>query len=225
MTGDGDCDSGHPDTDTGDPDTDTGDRDTRDTRDSGDRETAQWPVDLRGITESVVTTPGPDDRWNVAALGLHAGSPVTARTWGRTRTRRNFSARGEGYVQFTRDPVDFVEAALGVFETDDPMLESADAWVRVSVERVDSDDGDAIDWVEWALRPEETGVERRVVPATNRGYNAVVEATVAASRLDVDAYDRSALERRLEWLADVVETCGGRPERDALALVREYADW
>ena len=38
--------------------------------------------------------------------------PVTATTYGRTRTWRNFRERGGGYVQFTRDPVDFVEAAL-----------------------------------------------------------------------------------------------------------------
>ena len=54
---------------------------------------ADWPVDLRGVTESIVATLGPNDRWNMAALGLHApddsGEPVTATTWGNTRTRRN----------------------------------------------------------------------------------------------------------------------------------------
>lgn len=184
-----------------------------------------WPVEIRGVTESVVTTPGPDGRWHVAALGLHAGDPVTARTWGRTRTRCNFRERESGYVQFTRDPVDFVDAALGVREADAPLLETADAWVRVEVERVDAGEEGETGWIEWALRPVEAAVERRVVPTTNRGDNAVIEATVAASRLDVDAYDRADLEARLAWLAEVVETCGGEREREAFALVREYADW
>ncbi|MFQ3320770.1 MAG: hypothetical protein ACI80F_002857, partial [Natronomonas sp.] len=96
----------------------------------------EWPVELRGVTESVVTTLGPNDRWNVAALGLFAGGPVVARTWGRTRTWRNFRERGEGYVQFTRDPVDFVEAACSVREEDDPILDSADAWARVTAEAI-----------------------------------------------------------------------------------------
>ena len=26
-----------------------------------------WPVGLRGVTESIVTTYGPNDRWNAAA--------------------------------------------------------------------------------------------------------------------------------------------------------------
>jgi len=47
---------------------------------------ADWPVELRGVTESLVTTLGPNDRWNVAVPGLHApddaADPVKARTWG-----------------------------------------------------------------------------------------------------------------------------------------------
>ncbi|MFC6737614.1 DUF447 domain-containing protein, partial [Halolamina salina] len=36
-----------------------------------------WPVPLRGVTESVIATMGPNGLWNLAALGLHAGDPVT----------------------------------------------------------------------------------------------------------------------------------------------------
>jgi hypothetical protein len=184
----------------------------------------EWPVELRGVTESVVTTLGPNDRWNVAALGLFAGGPVVARTWGRTRTWRNFRERGEGYVQFTRDPVDFVEAACSVREEDDPILDSADAWARVTAEAVSEGKEDGTQWVEWELRPVEAAVERRVVPTTNRGYNAVIEATVAASRLDVPGYDTAELHDRLAHFADVVDRCGGDREVEAFERLREYAD-
>jgi hypothetical protein len=196
-----------------------------------------WPVELRGVTESVVTTRGPNGRWNVAALGLHADdgrdepgavdgdTPVRARTWGRTRTRRNFTERGGGYVQFTRDPVTFTEAALAVREEDEPVLDSADAWVRVGVERVgEGSEGDT-EWVDWHLHPEEAAVERETVPTTNRGHGAVVEATVAASRLDVDAYDTDELRDRLEYFAAVIERCGGPREREALTRMRELVEW
>ncbi len=79
-----------------------------------DERVADWPVALSGVTESVVTTLGPNGRWNAAALGLFAGDPVTARTWGNTRTKRNFHRRGEGYVQFVDDPVVFTDAALSL---------------------------------------------------------------------------------------------------------------
>jgi hypothetical protein len=184
----------------------------------------EWPVELRGVTESVVTTLGPNERWNVAALGLFSGDPVTARTWGRTRTRRNFEARGEGYVQFVADPVDFVDAALSIREETEPLLSSADAWAEIEVERLDSGTEGETEWVEWALRPVEAAVERRTVPTTNRGYYAVVEATVAASRLDVGGYDAETLRDRLEYFEAVVERCGGPRERAAFDRLAEYAD-
>ncbi len=202
---------------------------------SGDAATddpPEWPVELRGVTESVVTTRGPEGRWNVAALGLHAvedpsgdeSSPVTARTWGETRTRRNFRREGGGYVQFVRDPVLFVEAALSVTERSDPVLVAADAWVEVAVERVATGESGGTDWAEWVLRPVDVEVEREVVPTVNRGFNAVVEATVAASRLDVAAYDREELVDRLEFLGTVVESCGGLEERRAFERLRELSE-
>ena len=190
----------------------------------------EWPdaLDLRGVTESVVTTLGPNDRWNLAALGLHApderGGPVTARTWGRTRTWRNFTERGVGYVQFTRDPRTFVDAALSIRESDNPVLEEADAWVRVEVERIGEGESGGTTWADWTLSPVESRVLHQSVPTTNRGYYAVVEATVAASRLDVDAYDRAELIERLRYLESVVGTAGGPAEREAFERVREYVD-
>ena len=34
-----------------------------------------WPVGLRGVTEAIVRTEGPDERWSGGALGLHAPDP------------------------------------------------------------------------------------------------------------------------------------------------------
>ena len=189
---------------------------------------ADWPVELRGVTESLVTTLGPNDRWNVAVLGLHApddaADPVKARTWGRTRTLRNFRERGEGYVQFVTDPVDFVKAALTVREESEPVLASADAWARVDVTRTDEGTDGETQWVEWELRPVESAVENETVPTINRGFNAVVEATVAASRLDVPAYDTAVLLDRLVHLESVVETCGGEREQAAFAALSDHVD-
>jgi hypothetical protein len=196
-----------------------------------------WPVRLRGVTESVVTTLGPNDRYNVAALGIHApsgdrtptptaGEPprARARTWGRTRTWRNFEERGEGYVQFTRDPVLFVDAALGIREVDDPVLADADAWVRVAVERIDAGREGNTQWVDWRLDPVEREVCRQVVPAFDRGYAAVVEATVAASRLDVDAYDTDTLRERIAYFERVANRCGGPAEQAAFERFHELVD-
>ena len=202
---------------------------------------AGWPAAWDGTAESVTTTLGPNGRWNVAALGLTApGSgdgdeaagnattddpQVTARTWGRTRTWRNFTERGEGYVNFTRDPVDFVEAACSVREEDDPVLDSADAWARVTVSERDSGESGGTQWVDWVVSPVESAVDRTVVPTVGRGHAAVVEATVAASRLDVPAYDTAALRERIAFFESVVETAGGARERAAWERFEALVDW
>lgn len=197
--------------------------------------TAEWPVELRGVTESVVTTLGPNDRWNVAALGLRAPDEraaanehsVTARSWGKTRTRRNFAERGEGFVQFTRDPLLFVEAALSITERSEPVLDDAAAVVEVEADRYDAGEDGGTEWIDWTLTPVETTVWETNVPTTNRGYSAVIEATVAASRLDVPAYDTDELLDRLRYFESVVDAAGGAREREAFDCLAELvdADW
>lgn len=192
---------------------------------------AGWPVPLRGVTESVVATRGPDDRWNLAALGLHApdgdggADPARARTWGRTRTRRNFAARGGGVVEFVTDPRDFVDAAVTVREEADPVVDSADAWVRVSVERTGAGERGGTEWVDWHLSPTESAVVDGGVRTIRRGFGAVVEASVAASRLDVDAYPTDDLLERLAYFERVVERCGGAREREAFERLSAATEW
>ena len=214
---------------------------------------AAWPVELLGVTESVVATLGPNDRWNFAALGLHAPKmeaepdaaeessaaeepdaaeessavegPVTARTYGRTRTWRNFSERGGGVVQFTVDPREFVDAALTVYEADDRLLPNADAWVEVTASEVDREAMGETTVRTWALDPVESAVRTERVPTINRGFSAVVDAAVAASRLDVPSVETAALLDRLRYAADVVDRCGGPAEREAFARIDEATGW
>ncbi|MBP1987712.1 DUF447 domain-containing protein [Halolamina salifodinae] len=184
-----------------------------------------WPVPLRGVTESVIATKGPNDLWNVAALGLHARESVVARTYGNTRTRRNFERRGGGVVQFVADPRAFVDAALSIREEAEPVLPSADAWIEVDATLVSSREEDGTTIREWELDPGESEVIREGPTTINRGFGAVVEATVAASRLGVSGFDDADLRDRLDFLASVTERCGGAREREAMARVAEYVDW
>ena len=186
--------------------------------------TADWPVAIDAVVETVATTRGPDGAWALAALGLHPGDPVTARTWGRTRTRRNLEREGGGYVQFVRDPVVFVDAALAALDLDEPVHPAADAWVEVTAERLAEGTEGGTAWVDWALEPVEAVVVREAVPTLERGVAAVVEATVAASRLDVPAYDADALRERLAHHRDVVARCGGPREREAMARLDDLVD-
>ncbi len=211
-----------------------------------DPPTGEWPdaVPADGVTESLVATLGPNDRWNFAALGLQTGAaaaavdrdgvvdppegtvgPVTARTWGRTRTRGNFERQDGGVVQFVDDPLAFVAAALGIVERDDPVHPAAAAHVRVDAQRLAVGEAGDTEWADWHLRPRETVVRRRSVPTIRRGFAATVEATVHASRLDVPAYDDGELLDRLEFLAEVVDSAGGERERRAFERIDDLTDW
>ncbi|ADB60775.1 protein of unknown function DUF447 [Haloterrigena turkmenica DSM 5511] len=204
----------------------------------GDADIVEWPVSLSGVTETIVATRGPNELWNLAALGLFApdsdgesngdgsgDNPVTARTWGSTRTRGNFRRQGEGYVLFVDDPVLFADAALSIVEREGPVPDAANAWARVSVESLETGVDEGTEWERWALRPVETAIESTTVPTIDRGFGAVVEATVAASRLGVAGYDDAKLRQRLEYYASVVDRAGDPREREALERVREHSSW
>lgn len=182
----------------------------------------EWPVGLQGVTETVVATKGPSGLFNFAALGLHAGSQVTARTWGTTRTRRNFSREESGYILFISDPVFFVDAALGIVESEDPIPDDVDAWVLVNVVRQDTGMSKGTEWVDWELTPIESSVDRTRVPMINRGVNAVIEASVLASRLDVSAFDEAALQEQLDYFRGVVDSCGGHRAKEAMDRIDDY---
>lgn len=192
--------------------------------DTGESDDVEWPVEFAGVTESIVTTLGPNGRWNVAALGLFDGEPVTATTWGATRTRQNFDREGEGYVQFTTDPVVFVDAALSVVEREEPVVPAADAWVRVHVSSVDRGTDAGTSWERWALQPIERDVRRERVGTIDRGLGAVVEASVVASRLGVPGYDEEQLRARLDWAASVVDSAGGPRDRAAFERLLDHAE-
>jgi len=189
-----------------------------------------WPVDLRGVTESVVATLGPNDLWNMAALGLHApdepGEPVEATTWGNTRTKRNFHRQGGGVVQFTADPREFVESAVTIREESEPVFPHADAWVEIEAQSVDSGTDGGTEWERWEIRPTAAGTIEESRPLTiNRGFYAVVDATVAASRLDVPAFETDVLIGRLRYFEETVQKCGGPQEREAFATLSEESGW
>jgi len=196
-----------------------------------------WPVRLSGVTETIVATRGPNDRWNQGMLGISPpdddGTAIesgetaaaSARSFGRTRTRRNLDAGRTAYLQFTTDPIDVVDAALTTFETAAPMLAATDAWTRISGETLGrSNEGDT-EILTWAVHPIESAVRERTVATIDRGRAAAIEATVPASRLDVDQYDEAALLDRLEALEAVVETAGDERTRAAFDRIDDHVAW
>lgn len=161
---------------------------------------------------------------NVAPMGVvsEPGEPTArARLWAGSDTRANVRATGRVTVHFTRDPLLYARAALSD-DTDgfvaDGRLADADAWVRCTAERVGEErDGEV---ALWRLEPTDGAVENRVVATVDRGFNAVVEACVDATRLhvDPDLRDRVARNLGLAW------RCGGDRTREAAECISRLTD-
>lgn len=186
-----------------------------------------WPFASDGIVETVTTTPQPDGTWNVAALGLTDVSEGTAqaRTWGRTRTRKNFEREGRGYVHVHTDPVVFARAALERWTREEPVLPEAAAWAKVETSDTEQGTTNGTNWRDWTLRPLATDILRRQVPCPSRGFPAVIEMTVAASRLGHPAYHDDQLLDRLDAYSATAIRCGGPREREAVDRIESLTAW
>lgn len=186
-----------------------------------------WSLLYGRITETVAVTGG-DDGYNVAPMGVVRPQPEVddgeqtpyARLWRGSDTLENIRGTGRVVVNFTRDPVVYVESALG--DADDRVvdgrLEGADAWIRCSAGRTGVERDGEVE--RWQLKAEETTVETRRVCAVNRGFNAVVEAAVDATRLEL----RPELRERVERNVEVALKCGGPREEEAVEVLRGHVD-
>ncbi len=181
----------------------------------------KWPLKMEGIVETIVTTQEESGLWNVAVLGLHGGDIVTARTWGNTRTRKNFNKRNEGYIQFIRDSMLFAEAALGIIEHKDPIIKGACAWIKIKPISIETGHSEGTEWEDWEIKVEEYSILDKEIPRINRGYNSIVEATIIASRMGL-SIEKEKDAQKIEELLEIAEKCGDIQDREASLLIREF---
>jgi hypothetical protein len=172
------------------------------------------------ITETVATTHDEGGEENVAPMGvLKEDGSVYARLWEGSQTLENVRATERVVVNFTRDPVVYVETALGDGGENlvvDGRLSDADGWVRCDAERVERKDRKEV--TRWRLVERDRRVVERVVPTHSRGFASVIEATVHATRLGFKPELRELIEHHLE----VARKCGGEREREAADIVEEH---
>lgn len=180
--------------------------------------------DLLGarITETVATTHDGGGTPNAAPMGVIRDKDsvdVYARLWEGSTTLENVRATGEVVVNFTRDPVVYVESAMGDGSrfVVDGRLRDADGWVRCDAERVVSERDEV---TRWRLVERERRVEEQVLPTHSRGFASVVEATVHATRLDFKPELRDLYEHHV----NVAENCGGEQEREAAERLQGYVE-
>lgn len=175
---------------------------------------------LEGISEVIATTISSTGKPNAAPIGIISDGKMYARIYPNTHTYSNIKATKKLVANVVSDPLLFVLSALGdldekEFYTVDemPALRYADAWALFECEE-DKQDNTLI-----YLHPIKGKILRKRARTINRGANAIIEATVHATR-----YLATKDEKYLEWIAhyeEIVKKCGGEREKEAMRRLEE----
>ncbi len=174
-----------------------------------------------GISEVIFTTLSADGIPNAAPMGLHRkGGRLFARIYN-SKTLDNISGKPTAAANITDDPVLFVQSALsdieaGRFEYADgvPVLKNAHGWILFECK---IKKGKNVSVVE--LSPIKGKINQLKLQPVNRGFNAVIEALIHATRYVV--FKEQKYLERIEYYNAIVKKCGGARDKEAMRLLFE----
>ena len=174
-----------------------------------------------GISEVIVTTLSKDGVPNAAPIGLHCKDGKLFFRLFNSKTLDNILARPVAVANIVDDPVLFVRSALSDIEPDEfelieeiPVLKGALAWIRFDCK---CRKGEKISVVE--LTPVSGAVISHKVKPINRGFNAVIEASVDATRYVI--FKEQKYLERIGYYDKLVRKCGGAQEKEAMRVLYE----
>jgi len=174
-----------------------------------------------GISEVILSTLSEDFVPNAAPIGLHRKDWRLFAMIYNSTTLKNILVNPWAAANIVDDPVIFVKSALsdlGVenFENIDsfPVLKNSLGWVIFDCT---PKKGENISIVE--MTPVKGKIHHRVIKPVNRGFNAVIEASIHATRF-VGKKDQEYL-RQIAYCNTIVNKCGGNQEKEAMKMLYE----
>jgi len=180
---------------------------------------------MEGINEVIVTTKSIDDRPNAAPIGLiRRNGKLTVRVYNESHTCTNIKDTGLLAVNIVDDPVVFVRSALKDLDKEKfefietgtginlPVLISSNGWV---IFKAEIKEGDIATTAE--LQFITGNVKNMGIRPVNRGFNAVIEAAIYATRYKV--FNDETFLSKIKSYKDVINKCGGRSEKEAYKLI------
>lgn len=169
----------------------------------------------------IFTTLSPEGVPNAAPMGLHRkGEKLFARIYN-SKTLDNILGKPELAANIVDDPVLFVQSSLSDLEAERfefvggfPVLKDALGWILFECR---CRKGEKISVVE--LSPIKGKIITRKIKPLNRGFNAVIEASIHATRY-VSLKEQKYLDR-IEYYNTIVKKCGGVRDKEAMKLLYE----
>ncbi|MCX9082017.1 MAG: DUF447 family protein [Candidatus Methanoperedens sp.] len=172
-----------------------------------------------GISEVILSTLSPEGIPNAAPIGLHMNDRKFFARIYNSKTLDNILGNHAAAANIVDDPFLFVQSALsdiepGKFELKEgfPFLKDTLGWIVFDCR---CRKGENISVVE--LSPVRSKILRRKIIPVNRGFNAVIEATVHATRYVVLKEQRYM--DYINYYDTIVQKCGSPGDKDAMKLL------
>lgn len=170
----------------------------------------------------ILTTISSDKIPNAAPMGLHRKNRRLFLRIYHSKTLNNIQHYPIVGVNIVDDPVLFVRSALSVIEASGfdyvdhfPVLKEALGWILCDCIHIKKDEN--VCMVE--LSPIKGKIIKRIIKPVNRGFNAVIEAAIHATRY-VSLKEQRYLDC-IEYYNTIVNKCGGKQEKEAMKLIHK----
>ena len=183
---------------------------------------------FRGISETIVTT-GIDEP-NAAPIGIiWKDEKPFVRVYKGSSTYSNIEKDKILIANITYDPLLFVRSTFGNLENDEfamksvdgkkyPALKEALGWVFFRCEKIQHGSEALVAWLE----PITGKINNSPLKAPNRGFAAILEATVHATRYEL-AGEKKYFDLVFENLK-LAEKCGSQAEIEAVKMLRKIVN-
>ncbi len=175
-----------------------------------------------GISEVIATTRG--DNVNAAPMGVVNRDFLYISMYTGSHTFLNIKQNGQLVANLVLDPQLYVEAAFDdlkpacfLYDNGLPVLKAAYAWVEFTCSVSDHITQKN---VIVRLLPVRSKIVARPIVPINRGFNAVIEATIHATRYC--ALREHRYLKLIDHYGSIVQKCGGPDERQAFKLLKMY---
>ncbi|MCS7130298.1 MAG: DUF447 family protein [Archaeoglobaceae archaeon] len=168
-----------------------------------------------GINEVIVITKG--EKLNTAPIGIivenEDGLNAKAKLYA-SHTRQNLEKGSFFIANIIRDPIIF---AISTFEDlseeffeslSPPVIKGSLAYCEFEVK---------LNGLYADLRLLNGKIIRNELRAVNRGFNAVIEALIYATRLKMNP----KLAEKIRECYEIIEKCGGEKEKEAMEIIKE----
>lgn len=175
-----------------------------------------------GISEVIATTISQIGKPNAAPIGIISDGNLHAEIYTNTQTYANVKTAKKLVANIVDDPLLFVLSAFTDLPLEEfcmgddvPVLKDAKAWIIFECIMEDHPERATVN-----LRPLRGKIIQRSIQPISRGFNAVIEATVHATRY-LAMKDPKYL-RQIEHYEEIVRKCGGRREKEAMRKLKEF---